>query len=152
MTDLPTGFHPDDIWHVLSDGLGALDHLIRTSGERAGEPWTEYTTEPTTDPKCHEDGYREVMAIANRYVTDRLDRSEPATRREIDGPPPQVLGRDNATADGDDIVLVRCPHNDCLWASAFQFTPQDETPAAFAVSVIANGATQLTEHLDHDHS
>lgn len=56
--------------------------------------------------------------------------------------------------DDADIVVVYCPHDpggDCHWATAFQFTPEDETPAGFAASVLANAIDQMNQHLADVH-
>lgn len=79
MTELPEGFHPDDVWHVVLDALDA--HRATRSPHEA----YDVGLDPATDPKVTADGYRAVLELAHAYATDRLDYSDPELRGIIDG-------------------------------------------------------------------
>lgn len=53
--------------------------------------------------------------------------------------------------DGKDTVTVWCGRGGCLWGTAFEYDPDNESIAEFAVSVATAGPELLANHQTHNH-
>lgn len=75
---MPEGFHPDDMLHVILDGLAALSDRIegRTRSDIYERPWEHYAGDDD-DPKLSRDGYVAVLAMADDRITAMLSKSVP---------------------------------------------------------------------------
>ncbi len=73
----PPPRHPDDIFHVIMDALGMAarmsgDDMARYNAGRP--PWNWYDADlSNNDPKTTEDGWRDVVSLAEKFVTAVLD-------------------------------------------------------------------------------